>query len=697
MIVRLSGLAHLVHGALYFLPFFVLLISLNPAPARSSIIHTALSEQKVLGVWGNGLSDIGQDESTINNLLIEEEALAPQPLAKGDGRATVIGNTPGGDVEYPGSWASMLDALNVMQSHFFELWQGTWPNAIDWTRAVMGTQVSATLIAITSYKDIGRGPASTRESPLALDNFAIRENLVNQYFGHVTSFYFGENAFDLRTQAYDDMLWVVLGWLESVEFINLHSKHYNSSRGETEAFSWHGRQFIPSFAHRARVFYDIASRGWDTSLCGGGMLWSPYLAPYKNAITNQLFIAASVSMYLYFPGDSNKSPFTIDRDGQIQPAKPHDRKYLQAAVDAYEWLSTSNMTNALGLYTDGFHIRGWQGRGPNGSIGTGECNVRDETVYTYNQGVLLSGLRGLWSSTGSSFYLEDGHTLIRNVITATGWPLATTTSPDRAKWAGIGRNGILEENCDSSGTCSQNGQTFKGIFFHHMTVFCTKLPVRNRDGKKEDDDGVAFKADQELAALHRKACESYKPWIAHNARAAYGTRDDKREFGMWWTPGLWREDTENQGGDSTDYEAPPPREGGSDYRNRGIPDDDVWRLPGHHHLPAADQTLTPIASSSSPLTTAQGREEAFFFRGSSRSGMEATFPMEMEMEKEKNKDKDKKSSSLITNMNMNMNWDPNTRGRGRTVETQSGGLAVLRALFQLVDMDRDGDADADGD
>ena len=649
MIVRLSGLALTRFTAICYLFSFVLLLFANSARSISFTVHTASAEQKVLGVWDNSIPDKGQDERTIKNLLEEDSSLL-QTLAGNNGPVSIVEKTPGGGISYPGSWASMLDALDVMQSHFFELWQGTWPNAIDWTRAVMSTQVSGTLNAITTYKNIGRGSVSAVEPALTLDNFAIRENLVNQYFGHITSFYFGENAFDLRTQAYDDMLWVVLGWLDSVEFINLHSKHYNSSRGESETFSWHGRQFISSFAHRARVFYDIASRGWDTSLCGGGMLWSPYLAPYKNAITNQLFIAASVSMYLYFPGDSNKSPFTINGDGQIQPAKPHDRKYLQAAIDAYEWLSTSNMTNAKGLYTDGFHIRGWRGREPNGSIGTGRCDLRDETVYTYNQGVLLSGLRGLWSSTGSSFYLEDGHTLIRNVIAATGWSLATTSS-DSAKWAGIGRNGILEENCDSSGTCSQNGQTFKGIFFHHMTIFCTRLP-----GEDTEKNTVAFKANKELAALHQASCASYGPWIAHNARAAYGTRDHNRKFGMWWTPGLWRDYGDENQGRNSNYEVPPQE--GSDYRNKGIPSDHIWQLLGHHHRPEQNRWQYQV-------------------RGSC--------PTKADIMDENERAKD------FTD------WDPNTRGRGRTVETQSGGLAVLRALFRLVDMDTDVEIDGSRD
>ena len=34
---------------------------------------------------------------------------------------------------------------------------------------------------------------------------------------------------------------------------------------------WHGLQISPMAAHRARIFYDLASTGWDEALCDGGM------------------------------------------------------------------------------------------------------------------------------------------------------------------------------------------------------------------------------------------------------------------------------------------------------------------------------------------------------------------------------------------------------------------------------------------
>lgn len=533
---------------------------------------------------------------------------------------------------FPGTLPALLDALEVMQSHFYKIWQGTWPDAIDWTAAVLGTHVSATLSTLTSSIDYIISPASITTaggSTLCFTEEVLAyENLINRYFSQTSAFYFGENAFSLRNQAFDDMLWVVLGWLENIKFMNLHSAlHYPSSSSTNANISdspWHGTQFSAPAAHRARLFYELASQGWDTSLCRGGMVWSPYLTPYKNAITNELFISASVSMYLYFPGDDNDSPFGFQASGpSLKPAKPHDPAHLEAAIKAYKWLSESNMTTDAGLFADGFHIRGWHRNPSNGTEypGTGNCDVLNEMVYTYNQGVLLSGLRGLWITTGARSYVEDGHWLVDNVIKATGWQ-----SHD-GKWNGLGRDGVLEEACDSSGHCSQNGHTFKGIFFHHLAEFCR--PVRPDEeefiSSHPTSDGSPDRIDFDW---HSRKCASYTEWIAHNARAAYITRDKKGKFGMWWG-------REYGVATSDGIAAVKLPEGAVDYRNDGVPSDPGW-------------------------TQVRRKRDARY------------------------EDEDKESSRQIQHyQDFDMeSHDVNDRGRGRTVETQSGGVAVLRALWQ---------------
>jgi hypothetical protein len=505
----------------------------------------------------------------------------------------------------PSTVQAVLDAIRVMQDEYFEIFTGAWPTAIDWTSAVLGTHISATLSSLI---------ASVEYSSKACVEVLAWENIVDKYFAQISVFYFGENAFALRNQAYDDMLWVVLGWLESIKFMDLRKDTYlhPGVRSSSEA-NWHGLQFSPLAAHRARIFYDLASKGWDTSLCQGGMTWNPRLAPYKNAITNELFISASVAMYLYFPGDKNRSPYLASSNStkrSLDVQRPHNPAHLLAAINAYRWLQESGMRDESGLFADGFHIQGWQ-RHPNGTIspGTGNCDLLNSMVYTYNQGVILTANRGLWISTGNQTYLQDGHKLVHSVMRATGWPTRTDS------WDGLGRNGVLEEFCDHTGQCSQDGQTFKGIFFHHLAEFCRPLWA---DEEELMNTRVEGGFDRGAYQYHQLRCAGYGPWIKHNAQAALDTRDEKGRFGMWW--GRRYPDPDSHAVRRSELRPPQV-----DYRNAGVPKhaNSIWLF----------ENPTTIES---PVWQAP--------------------------------EPDRK--------------DVNDRGRGRTVETQSGGLAVVRALWQ---------------
>lgn len=486
----------------------------------------------------------------------------------------------------------LLDALTVMQDKYFSLWLAKWPTSIDWTAAVVQTHLTATLSTFSSHAlDIAQA-AEPQPNDLA---FLAHENTVNHFFSHSTSFYYGENAFSIRTQAYDDMLWVVLEWLENIKFQELHTDlHYPPSSNQSASDAWYGTQFRDAAAHRARIFWELAAAGWDRSLCGGGMVWNPSLIPYKNAITNELYISASIAMYLYFPGDPIDAP--------LLASQGNNKLYLDAAVEAYAWLKHSNMTRGTaGLYGDGFHISGWRGRSDPGSK---KCDDLNHMVYTYNQGVVLSGLRGLWLATGAQEYLQDGHDLVRAVQRATGWPTASKT------WAGLGRGGVLEEACDSHGSCSQDGQTFKGIFFHHLAEFCR--PLRPQEKRFLDGQKVV-NVDGEWDVIYRRhleQCRGYGRWIEHNAKAALVTRDDGGRFGAWWgLPFEYAFESVGEGVVNSSVLV----DGSIDYRNEEVEGD---------------------------VKVAQGVPRDF-----------------------------------------------NDRGRGRTVETQSGGISVLRALLQWQTLD----------
>ncbi|KAH7406634.1 hypothetical protein DE146DRAFT_753195 [Phaeosphaeria sp. MPI-PUGE-AT-0046c] len=513
--------------------------------------------------------------------------------------------------------SELRHSLNTMQDLYFSIWLGKWTTAIDWTAAVMGTYVSATLSSLSQSIDY-RTSGTSNQDEETLRQSAEAENEINKLFSQSISSYYGEEAFSIRMQAYDDILWVVLEWLESIKFIDLHSSSHYASM-DTKHSHWHGEQFVPAFAHRARVFYELSEQGWDWRLCGGGMTWNPRLNPYKNAITNQLFISASVSMYLHFPGDTNCSPFLSssssssatndDEEDGCTTRGPRDPIFLQNAINGYEWLQNSGMLNSAGLYTDGFHISNYR---TNKSATT--CDDRNDMVYTYNQGVILSGLRNLWIATANTTFLESGHELVRNVISATGY-LA-----DDDDWHGLGRNGILAEACDEGARCNQDGQTFKGIFFHHLTAFCGELPRAGDEGERD---------------VHRWTCQTYAKWVERNAGAALRTRDAEGRFGGWWGAAFAERISPDTIGDER------WGEGTVDYRNFPERLGELDILPG------------------SEVDFAEGK-------GASKAG---------KMKETKQHPQSKERWSIED--------DPNDRGRGRTLETQGSGLAVVRAAYEF--------------
>ncbi|KAI3399941.1 hypothetical protein diail_5097 [Diaporthe ilicicola] len=570
----------------------------------------------------------------------------------------------------------MLEVLSTMQEKYFAPWLGTWPTAIDWTAAVMGTHVSGALSSISRALDLIpiSGQAGDRN----------KENLVTLFFSQILGFYFGQDHFAIRNEAYDDILWVVLDWLETIQFIDLHTAlNFHDVIGAPGFAKWHGNIWTPAFSHRARIFWNLAKAGWDWDLCGGGMTWNPRLEPYKNAITNELFISASASMYLYFPGDWNDSPFFNGADissedhftGPRGPdvSRPHDPIFLEFALDGYRWLQESGMMNDQGLYIDGFHISGYNDPTNNNK----KCDVRNEQVYTYNQGVILTGQIDLWKITGNYSYVKDGHRLIQNVIKATGWDLhhqrpidhgqGDSSYPDNKPWEGsrlppwhgLGRAGVMEEECDSKGACSQDAQTFKGIFFHHLTTFCTS-------SLSLDEFLANNRHIRDQMRSHLKECRSYAPWLRHNVRAMIRTRNDAGLVGMWWTAGyLGLKDKMPPHDDVEDPNA-------VDYRNDGVPDDPVWkrtptgvtppRVP-HMPLPEPYKADEHVALAPRQHTPRKLRKYSV---DDDNYGVAVDGAI----------DGEERDISMIEE-------DLNDRGRGRTVETQGSGLALLRAFWEI--------------
>ncbi|KAI6863709.1 Six-hairpin glycosidase [Hortaea werneckii] len=514
-------------------------------------------------------------------------------------------------------WSDELkNTLDVMQSEPF--WNGTyWPDTIQWIGAFLNTLVAASERSFTSALETEDGVSSGAHGPFVSDEAEIAK-----YYSDVRAYFDTEDVIQIFDAAYDDAQWVVLEWLEAIRFTYQYDDYASSAQGKAD---------IARFAHRAHIFYNIVQDQFDTSLCEGGITWNPTLAPYKNAITNELFLSSSIAMYLYYPGDNDTDPYpspaytnaTNTTLPTLPPLAAHDPVLLDNAIQEYSWFQHHNFTNAQGLVVDGFHV----------SEGQTTCDERNEMVYTYNQGVLLSGLRQLWEATGNIQYLIDGYAFVETVINATGWYTSPSSSSgegeeeEAGQWAGLGRNGIMEDYCDAPANCSQDNQIFKGIYFHHLDLFCEALPTRT-----PLVEGVTFTASPDLAAEHAGRCRGYLPWIRHNARAALATRNDAGVVGGWWGAGFVGKSQQAWPA----YAVPKP-EGSMDEKNEEwVLGEAPWKCQGWH------------CQAGRQGSRAGGLVSADLMRGRSAR-----------------------------------NRDVDDQGRERTVETQGSGVGVVKAAYDV--------------
>jgi len=238
---------------------------------------------------------------------------------------------------------------------------------------------------------------------------------------------------------FDDHQWYLLAWVRAFE-----------ATGNA------------SYAARAAEIFDfVAQKGWDETLCGGGVTWCPPpTSPYKNAITVELFISSAMALAPYEAALARAPGF-----------------YVGWAGKAWRWLAASGMVNAGGLVNDG--------------LDGATCRNNNQTTWTYNQGVLLSGLARLAAAGGGA----DA--------------LAAAERVARAAMARLAVDGVLTEPC-GGGACGGDGSIFKGVFVRHLA----KLARADAGVAAE---AAAFLGAQAAAVAARGGC---------GATAAFGFRWD---------------------------------------------------------------------------------------------------------------------------------------------------------------------------
>jgi len=169
------------------------------------------------------------------------------------------------------------------------------------------------------YLDSGSYPSSCQWTSTVLTTLVIDYSHLtgdHQYLSHIVALFNNQEVPSLLKQKNDDKLWVVLTYLRGAAYASTHDP-----------------QWVQPFLDRALLFYNSASAGWDESTCGGGMYWGPrgWCWSYKNAVTTELWITASMGMYEAFGEES----------------------MLEAAIRGWVWFEKSGMINDQGLINDG--------------------------------------------------------------------------------------------------------------------------------------------------------------------------------------------------------------------------------------------------------------------------------------------------------------------------------------------------------
>lgn len=217
---------------------------------------------------------------------------------------------------------------------------------------------------------------------------------------------------NFTNEYFDDSGWWALAWIEAYDVTG-------------------NAQYL---AMAETVFNYIASNGWDTSVCGGGVWWST-AKTYKNAIPNELFLTIAAKL-------ANRT------------TGPTSAGYLNWAKTEWAWFKASGMINGQNLVNDGLT-----------STNPAACVNNNKTTWTYNQGVILGGLVELYQADQDPTLLPQAEAIA-----------------DAAKTKLVTANGILVEpqQAITGGDVPQ----FKGVFLRNLMELYAALPATSTEAAK---------------------------------------------------------------------------------------------------------------------------------------------------------------------------------------------------------------------
>jgi predicted alpha-1,6-mannanase (GH76 family) len=217
---------------------------------------------------------------------------------------------------------------------------------------------------------------------------------------------------------FDDMGWYVHAWMRMYELTG------NSTYLTSAEF----------------IFADIIiAKGWNTTC--GAMRWAEN-SGYINAIPNELFLSASLKLERL--------------TGSEVPVGGNT--YSEWAELDWAWWASGPLFVPFG---DGVLIADGLAPGPC----SGPSSNATGPPWTYNQGVLLTGLAQLAVAHNNGTYAALGRTIAETAMTYFAYGNGT---------AG-GSPVLVEKNCGPDGVCGgPDGRQFKGVFMRHLVY---ALPI----------------------------------------------------------------------------------------------------------------------------------------------------------------------------------------------------------------------------
>ncbi len=212
--------------------------------------------------------------------------------------------------------------------------------------------------------------------------------------------------------------------------LNYYQNETKFGFGYFDDVQWWGISFVEAYLltnnkqyldQAEIIFKQVYSKAWS-DICRGGVRWqNSDDPPYKNAITNELFLMLSTSLFLV----------------------TSDPLYSYWFRQEWSWFQQTGLINSQSLINDGLT----KPDTPNPCVNNGE------TTWTYNQGVILGGLMNLYKINGDKSLLDTANQIATATITH------------------LVKDGILQEPCERTHNCHEgNAPQFKGIFIRYLRM-----------------------------------------------------------------------------------------------------------------------------------------------------------------------------------------------------------------------------------